>query len=118
MKPVLTPQQQSALYDLMLTTAFDETARGADLSMAQCDDCHDLYRLPYYYSFDVDACKMSNGNGVHEHNCTGSLCPKCTGPFITPDDSHDPRFRALLLDYHQRQHVNQNVFPCDCEVIR
>lgn len=58
-----------------------------------CDDCRKVYAGPAYYTFPEEACRWTEDDGATEipHACTGSLCPACAGPYLTPDDENDPR---------------------------
>jgi len=71
-----------------------------------CDDCHEAYMEPAYYTFEVSACKTTestpDGETVIDHmntleGCTGNLCPDCAGPYIAPDVLPDPRDPAPHL---------------------
>jgi hypothetical protein len=61
----------------------------------QCDDCGISYPGPPYYSFDPADCM--NGDQPHGPECTGNMCPSCTGEFIIPDDMQDPRWHITTL---------------------
>ena len=76
--------------------------------MEQCDDCKQEYEGPAYYTFDIEACQVTDqyeaiiGEAVtgiydgglmkpHAAECTGNVCPECAGDFLEPDDPDDPR---------------------------
>lgn len=75
--------------------------------MNTCDDCRVDYPGVPYYTFETTSCQtMDIVNGVEvavDHPCTGSICPECAGPWITPDDENDPR-KPPIDFYDERLH--------------
>jgi len=58
-----------------------------------CDDCHEEYDGPVYYSLGDEVCDV-HINGITlalDEECTHNFCPTCAGPYLTPDDPDDPR---------------------------
>lgn len=62
-----------------------------------CDDCGVAYIGPAYYTFDPDACNITesydDGREAVDvpHPCTGNMCADCAGPYLDPDFDDDPR---------------------------
>lgn len=79
--------------DSVVVRGFDHVP---DASFAICDDCHEAYPDPPYYSFDME-CVVTETDpvtGIEEmidHTCTNNLCPDCAGPYLEPENEDDPR---------------------------